>query len=295
VINSFKFLLFLSILPSISFSQELIFVKGQTSQGFAEQYHVLAANPKIRQGLYQKFVGTSASLMEEGYYKNNQKDSIWKYFDLNGNLKEQGNYLQGVISGNWKSFAYDNNIPVAIREGNYIDGVREGEWIFRKKNGSIDYKYDYTQKKITEYGKNDDTFTIIDQKDTITTAMDNPCVHIGGTDTLTQILSKNIKVHPNYPTQKNINGIYRVIISFNINENGRLEDYAVLKGTNKVYNEEALRVIKMWDDGNWVPGYYKGHAVKVLQIIPVVFNINYPAINQHIGLPTVTVNGVNIH
>jgi len=100
--------------------------------------------------------------------------------------------LEGVRSGNWKIFVYHNNIPVTVMEGNYIKGIRQGEWIFRDKKEKIDYKYDYKKNKITEYGKNDQTFTIIDQKDTIITIMDKPPIHLGGTDTLMQILYKNL-------------------------------------------------------------------------------------------------------
>jgi len=77
--RSFKFFLLLSLLPFIAYTQEIRFVKDQTSPDFVQQYHVLAANPKIRQGLYQSYFSASARLMEEGYYKNNQKD---KYLEL---------------------------------------------------------------------------------------------------------------------------------------------------------------------------------------------------------------------
>jgi len=77
-------------------------------------------------------------------------------------------------------------------------------------------------------------------------------------------------------------------VCFNINDKGKLEDCTALSGSNKQLNEEAIRVVKLWDDGNWVPGYYKGHAVKVIEVVPVIFNISVP--HPPIGLPVVRID-----
>lgn len=264
------------IFPLLCRAQELKLVKNQVNAYTTEQYNVLSANSKIRQGLYQKYNINTHALVEEGYFKNNQKDSVWTYFDAFGKMLSQGYFLSGIKNGYWKQFTESNNAEVILTEGAYVNGEKKGVWIFRNVDGNLNYKYDYSSKVITEYGKNEDTFSIIDQKDTIVTAMDKPTIHIGGMDTLMQILVKNLTVLSN-PSVKNIpNGTYRIFVSFNINENGNLEDYKVLSGSNKQLNEEAIRLVKLWDDGNWVPGYYKGHTAKVLQVVPVVFNVAVP-------------------
>src|SRR6185312_9767038 len=279
MITPVKYIGFLIIFPLLGRSQELNLIKDQPNAYTIEQYHVLSANPKIRQGLYQKYNANTHTLIEEGYYKNNQLDSLWMYFDTFGKVVSQGYFSNGLKNGNWKRFVNnnnDNNTEVVVTEGGYVNGEKSGIWVFRKPDGNLEYKYDYSAKTITEYGKNDGTFTIIDQKDTIVTAMDKPVIHVGGMDTLAQILVKNLTL-PDRVSIKDIpNGIYKVFISFNINDKGKLENCTALSGSNEQLNKEAVRVVKLWDDGNWVTGYYKGHAVKVLEIVPVIFNISVP-------------------
>lgn len=275
MIQQVKYIGFLVIFPLLCQAQELKLVKDQVNAYTIEQYHVLSANPKIRQGLYQKYNINAHALVEEGYFKNNQKDSVWIYFDAFGKMLSQGYFSAGKKNGYWKQFTDNNNAEVILSEGAYVKGEKKGVWIFRNVDGNLNYKYDYSSKVIAEYGKNEETFTIIDQKDTIISAMDKPAIHIGGMDTLMQILVKNLTA--NNPSVKNIpNGTYRVFVSFIINGQGKLEGYTALSGANKQLNEEAIRLVKLWDDGNWVPGYYKGHTAKVLQVVPVVFNILVP-------------------
>jgi|SRR6185503_4797137 len=288
MITPVKYIGFLIIFPLLGHTQELNLIKDQPNAYTIEQYHVLSANHKIRQGLYQKYNINTHTLIEEGYYKNNQPDSLWMYFDTFGKMMSQGYFSNGLKNGNWKRFINNNNNELIVTEGEYVKGKKSGVWVFRKPDGNLEYKYDYSAKTITEYGKNDGTFTIIDQKDTIVTAMDRPVIHVGGMDTLTQILIKNLMV-PDKVSLKDIsNGTYKVFVCFNINDKGKLEDCTALSGSNKQLNEEAIRVVKLWDDGNWVPGYYKGHAVKVIEVVPVIFNISVP--HPPIGLPVVRID-----
>jgi TonB family protein len=279
MIRLIKYVLFLSLLPAVAFSQELQLVKDKPNALTIEQYHVLTANPKIRQGLYQKYAASKLVMLEQGYYKNNQKDSTWSKFDFKGRITEQGNYAEGVKTGLWKTTVYYNDTGVTVKEGNYLNGEMTGLWTFNNADGSLSYKYDFIQKAITEYGKNEEPSTIIDQDDTLTATLDKPAVHIGGTDTLLRLLSANLRVPTIYPVNgrldlNSISGNYKVLVSFDVNESGRLENYKILRSAKKPYDDEAVRVIKLWDDGNWVPGFYKGHAVKVIEVVPVVFNIS---------------------
>lgn len=272
MLKSFGYILLFFFFPALSYAQELKMLEDRTESNILIQYHVLASNPKIRQGLYQKFISLSLKLVEEGNYKNDQKDSLWTYFNILGDTTERGHYLRGTKNDYWKTWLYPNGKPVVIREGNYKEGRRVGLWVFRNTNDSLDNKYDYDSGRIIEYGKSDKVYTLIDKSDTIAAVMGKPPVHIGGLDTLYDILARNIRTPIEIKRNMSAKFHYRVFISFCINENGRLENYAVARGNNKACNDEALRVIKLWDDGNWVPGYYNGRAVKVMQVIPIVFD-----------------------
>jgi hypothetical protein len=257
----------------LSYAQELKMLEDRGESNILIQYHVLASNPKIRQGLYQKFLTLSLKLVEEGNYKDDQKDSLWTYYNILGDTTERGSYLYGIKNGYWKTWLYPNAKPVVIREGTYKEGKRIGVWTFRNTNDSLDNKYDYDSGKVIEYGKSDKVFTLIDKKDTITAVMDKPPVHIGGLDTLYDVLARNIRTPIEIKRNMSSEFHYKVFISFCINENGKLENYTVARGKNKACNDEALRVIKLWDDGNWIPGYYNGHTVKVMQVIPIAFDV----------------------
>jgi len=262
----------LIFIPARSFSQELKLVEEHPFENVMIQYHVLAAQPKVRQGVYQKFLSASLKLVEEGYYKDGLKDSLWTYFNIVGDTTEKGYYSYGRKNGYWKKWSFPNGNEILTREGNFKDDNRVGIWIFRKPYGGIDHKYNYSTKQVVEYGKSDEASTIVDGKDTITAIMEKPPVHIGGMDTLYKMLAMNIRMPAEVRQNLNSNFHYRVFLSFFVNEQGRLENYSVERGSNKACNDEALRVIKLWDDGNWTAGQCNGHAVRVKILTPIVFN-----------------------
>ncbi|MBS1531214.1 MAG: energy transducer TonB [Bacteroidetes bacterium] len=268
----YQYVVLLIFISKLGYSQELQMVEEHPSDNVMIQYHVVAAQPKIRQGIYQKFLTVSLKLVEEGYYKNGLKDSLWTYFNILGDTTEKGYYSHGLKNGYWKNWLFSGGKPIIIREGNYGEGKRIGLWTFRNTDGSLDNKYDFDSGKVIEYGKTDKFITLIDKTDTITTIMDRPPIHIGGLDTLYDVLARNITIPMEIKRNMSKQFHYKAFVSFCINENGTLENYSIVRGNNRACNDEALRVIKLWDDGKWVAGYYNGHAVKVMQIIPIVFD-----------------------
>ncbi|MGZ3776897.1 MAG: energy transducer TonB [Mucilaginibacter sp.] len=267
-----RYLVLLIFIPAFSYSQELKMVEEHPYENVFEHYQVLAASPNIRHGFYQRFLTASLKLVEEGYYKNGLKDGIWTNYNILGDTTEKITYANGMKNGYSKKWLFPFGNAVVIREGNYGDDKRTGVWTFRKPDHNMDHKYDYSSGRVVEYGKSDNASTIIDGKDTITAILEKPPVHIGGMDTLYEILAKNIRMPIDVKRDMRNNLHYRVFVSFLVNEYGRLENFAIERGTNKVCNDEALRVIKLWDDGNWEAGQYNGHAVKVKILTPIVFN-----------------------
>jgi antitoxin component YwqK of YwqJK toxin-antitoxin module len=274
-----KYIFLFVALPVFSFSQQLKLVKDKSDLLFVLQYHVLAANRTYRQGLFQKFIAKKMILVEEGYYQNNLMDSTWTRFDDKGRITERGNYLNDIKTGPWKDIVYNGDTATTVSEGSYVNGKRAGLWIFKNASDAFSYKYDFIQKKVVEYGSSGELLTIIDQKDTITATLEKPAIYVDGMDSLMRKIAQNIKIPFIYPKKGEWlsmkKGSFKILLSFNVNENGQLEDYTILRGSMKEYNDEALRVIKLCDDGNWIPAYYKGHAVKTIEVIPVVFNVSY--------------------
>ena len=91
----------------------------------------------------------------------------------------------------------------------------------------------------------------------------------GGIPELSNYLSKNI----NYPAQakeKKIQG--RVLLSFIVNEDGKLSDIKVDRSADPQLDAEAVRVFSNMP--NWKPGSNKGFPVKVRQTFPVTFRLN---------------------
>lgn len=63
----------------------------------------------------------------------------------------------------------------------------------------------------------------------------------------------------------------RVIVSFVVNEKGKVTNVNVVKGCHKVLDEEAVRVIKSSPD--WVPARIDDVAVPVTYTFPIVFQL----------------------
>lgn len=90
----------------------------------------------------------------------------------------------------------------------------------------------------------------------------------GGEQQLISFLSKNII----YPTEANKNRWQgKTLISFNVNEDGSLSDFAVQKSSWPVLDAEALRVVKLMP--NWMPATENGKAVKEKVVLPIMFNL----------------------
>lgn len=90
----------------------------------------------------------------------------------------------------------------------------------------------------------------------------------GGHETLNRFLADNLR-YPASAKQAGVSGT--VFITFVIEPDGKVNDAGVLRGVNKVLDEEALRVIRIMPD--WVPGKQHGKAVKVRFTIPVTFKL----------------------
>ena len=88
------------------------------------------------------------------------------------------------------------------------------------------------------------------------------------------VFAKWIREHLVYPEDAKKAGLEgRVYVSVTIDEKGKLVNPAVYRSTNKIFEEEALRVIKSAPD-KWKPGLNaKGEPMALSLLIPVSFNL----------------------
>lgn len=96
-------------------------------------------------------------LKSVGYYNNNKREGVWKFYGRDGNLSRTGSFTNGKMNGIWN--IYYNNEKVSASE-NYINGLKEGESTYFHFNGTIkelgDFKNDLREglwKTFDENGK----------------------------------------------------------------------------------------------------------------------------------------------
>ncbi len=88
----------------------------------------------------------------------------------------------------------------------------------------------------------------------------------GGAAAFTAYLKKNLR-YPAEALRQHASG--KVMVSFVLGANGLVTYATVLRGPNKLLNEEALRLI--WHMPAWQPARQHGQPVRVSCTIPVVF------------------------
>ena len=90
----------------------------------------------------------------------------------------------------------------------------------------------------------------------------------GGDKALTEWLQKNIK-YPEEAAQQGIQGT--VYLRFVIKPDGSVSNVEVVRKTNPLLDEEAIRVVK--EMPKWNPGKQKGEPVSVYFSLPIVFKL----------------------
>lgn len=90
----------------------------------------------------------------------------------------------------------------------------------------------------------------------------------GGNKTLMLYLSKNIK-YPAECEEKNIQG--RVIVQFNVEKNGEIDNIRIVKSVHPLLDLEAVRVVKKMP--RWEPGHRDGKPISVRYTLPITFRL----------------------
>jgi protein TonB len=81
-----------------------------------------------------------------------------------------------------------------------------------------------------------------------------------------------LKENTNYPILAKEAGIQGVVhLKFVVGKNGKIRNIEVLKGVNKLLDEEAIRVVR--DMPDWKPGTQHGKPVSVYYTLPIKFTL----------------------
>jgi len=90
----------------------------------------------------------------------------------------------------------------------------------------------------------------------------------GGQEALFKYLQKEMK----YPQVAKENGIQgTVFVNFVVGKDGKIRDVKVLRGVNKMLDDEAIRVVKAMP--SWSPGKQRGKPVSVSYNLPIKFTL----------------------
>jgi protein TonB len=117
----------------------------------------------------------------------------------------------------------------------------------------------YAQDSLRNNGSKTEVFQYVEQMPSFP----------GGNEKLIDYLVKNIH-YPEAAVETKIQG--RVIVSFIVNELGKVTDAKVLKSVSPELDAEAVRVVSAMPA--WITGKQNGRSVKVRMNLPVSFRLD---------------------
>jgi len=212
--------------------------------GYTEKYRVLKSDENIRLGSYIMSNTYTGDAIATGFYKNNKRDSIWRYYGFGKAL---------------------------LAEGELKDGRRLGEWtIFGDKGNPVD-KYDFTTNQLIFHKKNlgdSAMYRVINGADTLFTRLERTPIYANNRDWMFGTIAQILRM-PADARARHIKGT--VIVGFTIDENGHMRDIHINRGIGYGCDEEAIRVINVIAD-DWIPGVLNGKRVPVLTAVQVTFS-----------------------
>jgi len=86
------------------YGQTKLVERGDFSTNLKEKFYVLKSDKNIREGEYKAYALMQNYLTVEGAYKNNLKDSVWKYYSAGKNLVLEGTFKADRKVGIWNAY-----------------------------------------------------------------------------------------------------------------------------------------------------------------------------------------------
>jgi TonB family protein len=211
-----------------------------------EYYYVLKDSKTIRDGSYELYVNDY--LVESGYYKNGQRDSIWQVFHRNGN----------VLSQKW-----------------YSQGKPTGIWHFYNGRGIEEWSYDFADGKTTVQlspppsSTADISYYETDSGRWVQDHLDTPLLLLRGTSEWLSFINRNLT-----GPDETVNGVIagKVVISIAVDEQGEITGYEVIQSAAPSLDKEALRVVKLYPY-QFIPAEKNGKKIKAQYHEGIMFKV----------------------
>ncbi len=239
-------LLILLFIAIKSFSQETKEVTEEYGEKYSRvkvKYSVLKDNPTIKSGPY-KFYFTG-KLAISGFYKMDKKDSVWQRYDSKGSV---------------------------VSKKIYSDHKRTGIWEFYKQHEELAWQYDFSKDSFINQPEKSFEYTYAYQSSNgewVKGKADRDPVWLRSTYEWQSFLNRTLR-YPQDAIDNNKMGSPGVVVT--VDENGEAIDYSVDESVFRALDEEALRVVKLFQP-EFLPAEKDGKKVKSKVRIPIVFRI----------------------
>jgi len=234
-------LLLILILTS-GYSQSLKTVKIKTPIRIRtkEIFQVKKETPTIKNGSYEKY--KNKKLIEVGFFKDNQKDSVWKIYNQGGQLIATGQFLSDTMVGVWNYFS---------------------------RNNVLVQKYDHDKDSLIYFDVDEEKKIDILPNNYPGTAQEQMAIFIGGITYMMTLLENNM-VYPEEGWSKSIDA--NVLISFVVDANGNTTKVKSLKPVGDGFDEEGIRLVESLGKA-WIPAIQNGQKVKFHFKFPLKFKL----------------------
>ncbi len=165
-------------------------------------------------------------------------------------------------------FGQKVNVDNGYEKGILVDGYKEGIWEYYD-NEVLKLKVDYTTGKLVYLVKDTSNYVIKTEAGWEFSKLDIYPRYVGSLEEILKILAMNIR----YPAEaKNKSVIGTVLLGFEINLQGNVDNIKILRNIGDGCGEEVMRVFQFIPN-IWLVASKDGKQYKSRYILPVRFQI----------------------
>lgn len=234
-----------------------------------------------REGPYNGY-HVNGKLKEKGFYKKGQKTGYVIYWTDEGAVKQTLQYFyrekfalsdsfkiisyrdssgQEIVKNGFGYFNGDLLETGLIEKGKVVSGYRDSVWHINTGDSVMSLevyrKGVFISGESVYNGKRFAYEKIVEQAE-----------FPGHVQAMYKFLQKN-QQYPSAARWANIQG--KVFVKFTVDHSGNISNIRVIKGVDKVLDQEAVRLIKI--SPKWVPGKTRGIPSKSDFVLPVYFKL----------------------